>query len=452
MSLITAFATSAQAVGALDLADAAALGALSDDSLLAAHGLLMEHRRHADTLAARVAGEIARRSPRDAGYSGLAQSRGFGSPGALLQNLAPVTAVEATQLIEAGALMATPPSTMWEAALGDALDAGSVSIAAVDAIRRGLAPVADSAPAGDLLKECERLLGRVPLVSIDELRREARTARDRIDEAGIARREKERRDIRYLKRWVRADGMYQGAFLLDPESGQHLFSALDAVIAPRRAVQFADAAARVIETGGGDSRTTEQHQADALVDMARLAVDADPGKVFGARRPAVRVVVTEQTLAGPGGHGYLEGDSQPISRETIDRHLCDTGIVGVKFDRRMQIIDLGRTQRLFSEPQRLSISVRDGGCIFLNCAKPPSACEVHHIVEWKKLGRTDVRDGVLLCRHHHMLLHNNHWQIVRNDGRYWLKPPRSHDPARVPIALRSKSPLMRELTGSPPIE
>ena len=134
MSLITAFATSAQAVGVLDLADASARGALSDDSLLAAHGLLMEHRRHADTLAARVAGEIARRSPREGGYSGLAQRRGFGSPGALLQNLAPVTAVEATQLIEAGALMATPPSTMWEAALGDALEAGSVSIAAVDAI------------------------------------------------------------------------------------------------------------------------------------------------------------------------------------------------------------------------------------------------------------------------------------------------------------------------------
>ncbi|MDP3208366.1 MAG: DUF222 domain-containing protein, partial [Rhodoglobus sp.] len=349
-----------------------------------------------------------------------------------------------------------PPSTLWEAALCDGLEGGSVSIAAADAIRRGLTPVADSAPADDLLEECERLLARVPLVSIDELRREARSARDRLDEAGIARREKERRDLRYLKRWVRADGMYQGAFLLDPEAGQHLFSALDAIITPRRAVQFVDAATRA--TAGDDAdlaadpRTNDQQQADALVDMARVAVDADPGKLFGTRRPAVRVVVTEQTLAGPGGHGFLEGDSQPVSRETVNRHLCDTGMVGVKFDRRMQIIDLGRTQRLFSEPQRLAVSVRDGGCIFPNCTKPPSACEVHHIVEWKKLGRTDVRDGVLLCRHHHMLLHNNHWRIFRDDGRYWLKPPASVDPAQVPIALRSKSPLIRELVASPPIE
>ena len=116
-------------------------------------------------------------------------------------------------------------------------------------------------------------------------------------------------------------------------------------------------------------------------------------------------------------HGYLEGDSHPVSRETVDRHLCDTGFIGIKFDRKGQILDLGRTERLFVSAQRLVISVRDGGCLFLHCTKPPSACEVHHITDWRHGGKTDVRDGVLLCQHHHMLLHNNKWKILREHDR-----------------------------------
>jgi Domain of unknown function (DUF222) len=453
MSFTESFATTAQSVVALGR-DAAALASLPDDSLLAAHTLLTEHRRHADTYAAWLAAEIDRRSPRDAGYSGLAQRKGFGSTEALLQTLSPVSRAEATSLIEAGALMAAPAATsaLWESALSAALHSGALAVPAAEAIRRGLAPAADAAPAADLLAECERLLARVPLISLDELRREARSARDRLDEAGIARREKQRRDNRYLKRWIRDDGMYQGAFLLDPEGGQHVFSALDAIMAPRRGVQFVDAAAQAHgKTGAAasataDSRTNDQLLADALVDIVRLAADADPGTLFGMRRPAVRVVVTEQTLSHAGGHGYLEGDAQPISRETVNRFVCDTGCIGVKFDFKNNIIDLGRTQRLFTAPQRLAISVRDGGCLFPGCTKPPSACEVHHITEWSRGGSTDAAAGVLLCRHHHMLLHNNHWQVLHERDHYWLKPPHTEDPRQTLIQLRSKSPLMRELS------
>jgi len=340
--------------------------------------------------------------------------------------------------------MGSEPTTLWEAALATALSAGSLAVPAADAIRRGLQPAADAAPADDLLAECERLLARASGLSLEELRREARSARDRLDEAGIARREKQRRDTRYLKRWVRDDGMYQGAFLLDPESGQHLFSALDAIMAPRRRVTFREEV-EIVPESVTDDRTNDQRLADALVDIVRLAVDADPGTLFGQRRPAVRVVVTQDTLKAEGGHGYLEGDAQPVSRETVDRFLCDTGFVGVKVGAFGQVLDLGRTQRLHSAAQRVAISVRDGGCLFLDCPKPPSACEVHHIVDWKKGGRTSVDDGVLLCRHHHMLLHNNHWRILRMPDGYWLRPPRERDPQQRLIALPSKSPLMREL-------
>ncbi len=446
MSFTESFAHTAAAVVELG-ADAAALAGLSDDNLVAAHALLTTHRQSVDLYAAWLSAEIGKRSSRDAGHSGLAQSRGFGSAESFLQSVAPVSRAEATQLIAAGTLMAAT-DTLWEGALSKALVGGVLSVPAAEAIRRGLAPVAEISPASDLAAECERLISRVPATSLDELRREARTARDRLDEAGIARREKERRDNRYLKRWIRDDGMYQGAFLLDPEAGLHVFTALDAIMAPRRGVRFVDAAAQAeADALIADPRSNDQLLADALVDIVRLAVDADPGTLFGAHRPAVRVVVTEQTLTGTGGHGFLEGDAQPLSRESIDRFVCDVGIIGIKFDRRHQIIDLGRTQRLFGQPQRLAISVRDGGCLFLDCTKPPSACEVHHIDKWKHGGRTDTRDGVLLCRHHHMLLHNNKWKILLIEGSYWLKPPRSVDAAQTLRTLSTKSPLMSELAS-----
>lgn len=435
MSFTESFASTAEAVAALGT-DTTALNSLPDEALLAAHFLLTAHRRHAEAYAAWLTGEIARRSSEEAGYAGLAQRKGFGSAEAMLQTLSPVTRGEANRLVSAGTLMAATPTTLWEAALGTALASGTLSVAAADAIQRGLAPVAEVASADDLLAECHRLLSRVPSVSIDELNREARAARDRIDEAGIARREKQRHDNRYLKRWVRDDGMYQGAFLLDPESGQHVFSALDAILAPRRGVRFVDPAAQAeADAVMNDPRTDDQLLADSLVDIVRLAVDADPGTLFGKRRPAVRVVVTEPILANLGGHGFLEGDTQPVSRDTVDRFLCDTGHVGIKFDRQQKVIDLGRTRRLFTERQRLAISIRDGGCLFPNCTRPPSACEVHHITEWSRGGKTDTEAGVLLCRHHHMLLHNNHWRISRERDRYWITPPWSEDPGQRPRPL-----------------
>ena len=81
------------------------------------------------------------------------------------------------------------------------------------------------------------------------------------------------------------------------------------------------------------------------------------------------------------------------------------------------MIDLGRTQRLFTELQRIALAVRDGGCVF------PA---------WRS-------------RHHHMLLHDNHWQITRDDATYWLKPPRSVEADQAPRLLRSKTRLVTEL-------
>jgi hypothetical protein len=44
-----------------------------------------------------------------------------------------------------------------------------------------------------------------------------------------------------------------------------------------------------------------------------------------------------------------------------------------------------------------------------------------------------------------MLLHDNHWQIVRRGAEYSLVPPESLDASRTPIPLPSKSSALGDL-------
>ena len=57
----------------------------------------------------------------------------------------------------------------------------------------------------------------------------------------------------------------------------------------------------------------------------------------------------------------------------------------------------------------------------------------------------EIADGLLLCRAHHLLLHNNGWHVVRTEADYWLIPPVTRDADQKPIPMPSKSPLMLEL-------
>jgi hypothetical protein len=108
-------------------------------------------------------------------------------------------------------------------------------------------------------------------------------------------------------------------------------------------------------------------------------------------------------------------------------------------------VNVGRDERLFTEKQRAGMAVRDGGCRWPGCEHPPSWTEAHHLDHWlRDNGKTDLADGVLLCSPHHLLLHNQHWEIVRIGVEYWLKPPASVDPAQALVPMPSKSPLMLE--------
>lgn len=426
---------------------APAIAGLDDAALLDVQSALGEHSRAVARFATLAAGEIARRSSRELGYSGLAQAAGHRTPEALIQSVSGVAATEAVKLVRLGTLPDQSP-------LAIGVHTGHLSVDAADAIRRGLGSADAATSAASLDDAARRIAGSAGRQTPEELYRQARDARDALDVAGVARREQERRDLRFFRARQRETGMVTGSFALDQEEGVLLLAAIDTILSPRRGgPRFTCASEREhAEALVADPRTNDQLAADAFADIIRLAVDADSGTLFGEHRPAVRVIVNAEALDSGVGQGRLEAGTEAISITSVERLACATGLVGVLFSGPTRPLDVGRTQRLFTPRQRVALAVRDGGCLMPGCDRPPSFCEAHHIKHWHRdRGSTDVDEGVLLCRHHHMLMHNNGWEITRDGSRYWLVPPGSVDSGRTPIPLVSKNRLLREAPRPEPV-
>ena len=97
-------------------------------------------------------------------------------------------------------------------------------------------------------------------------------------------------------------------------------------------------------------------------------------------------------------------------------------------------LDVGRAHRRFTPRQVRALVVRDGGCVFPGCDRRPKWCDAHHLRPWEDDGPTDLDNGCLLCRRHHVLVHNG-WTLRRDrvtgvftatspTGREYLRDPR----------------------------
>ena len=393
-----------------------AVAPLPDDALLALHRSLAEQRRRLDASLAVVSAEIDHRSRRELGADGLAQTHGLRSGEALVQQISGLTAGEARSLVRVGTFVSNQsrpdPVAPWLRAVGRAAAAGRLSLAAVEAIRAGLGSPAEGVTAAQLAEAADRLLVEAGRLTPEKLAELARQLRDSLDEAGIADREEQRRDRRFLSLTPLADGMTRVSGLLDPESAAIVVGAIDAITSPRRGgPRFRDASAPPV---ADDARTIPQLMADALVDIVRVATLADDGALFGAKRVGVRVHVAERDLRRGSGAAHLEGQTASVSVATAERLGCEAGLTPIAFTFDGQPMDVGRTQRLFTARQRIALAARDGGCRSPGCDRPPSWCEAHHTNEWlEDHGETNVEDGVLLCHFHHLLVHNRGGRIVR---------------------------------------
>ncbi|MEP6479500.1 MAG: DUF222 domain-containing protein [Rhodoglobus sp.] len=425
------------------------LSALGDDALLGLQASLAETRRLIDADSAIVAAEVDRRSSRELGYDGLAQKRGARTPEALVQQVTGLSLSESRKLVRVGTLLTqhtlASPTLPWLADCAAAVARGHLSLDAAEAIRTGVGEPAEHVTADQLAGLVTRLVIEAAQVSVERLAARARELRDELDEQGVADREQQRRDRRFLSLTLLADGMTRITGLLDPESAAIITGAIDAATSPRRGgPRFVDSdEAERAERLLADPRTTPQLALDSLVELVRIATLADSAKVLGKARVAVRVHVAERDLRRGLGLARIEGQPDAASVATAERYGCEAGFVPVMFDDDGQVINVGRDQRLYTNRQRIGLAARDGGCRFPGCDRPPSWTEAHHIKSWHHGGQTDLDNGVLLCRHHHLLVHNNGWRIDCEGTTMWVTPPPQPDGVVARIPMPPKYQVLR---------
>ncbi|MBB5632529.1 hypothetical protein BKA04_000752 [Cryobacterium mesophilum] len=461
--------------------------ALPDDRVLELGVAIAAHERAFGLVKAQHAAQVARRSRREFGHTGLAARNGFASPQKLLQQVTKVTAREAGQLVNLGNAIGeaeaarelldngvteiggVPVETAWDEPICRAVTTGALSVECADALRRGLGK-----PDGDITAERLRELATELLrgygeLPADALFQRARAERDLNDLDGIAARQQEQYLQGGFRLFRKANGMFGYAGQADPESAAVLMGALDPLTSPRRGgprftrpEDIARAKAIV-----DDPRTTERITLDGLVALVKAAGGLDPQTIPSGDHTLVKVLVpaasvehaeADEAELPPQGFGVIESTGTTIAVGTAEAGLCDSRWQEITIDTCGNPLDVGRTRRLFDRRQREALAVRDGGCMWPECLQPPSFTEAHHIEQWKRdRGRTDLENGILLCRFHHLLLHNNHWELHRDaEGRYWLTPPAAVDSDRVAVQLESKNLLTRarqrsrQRPGSPP--
>ncbi|MBM2615458.1 DUF222 domain-containing protein [Actinoplanes sp. LDG1-06] len=184
----------------------------------------------------------------------------------------------------------------------------------------------------------------------------------------------------------------------------------------------------------GDEQRPAQRRADALVEVCRLALRTGELPESAGEPAQVAVTVGFDPLTQALGAATTETGAR-LSAETARRLACDARILPAVLGGAGQVLDLGRSQRLATTSLRQALTLRDRGCAFPDCDRPPRWTDAHHVVSWTAGGPTSLDNLVLLCRQHHRLMHHptSGWQIhSAADGRPVFIPPPAVDPTRRP--------------------
>lgn len=185
--------------------------------------------------------------------------------------------------------------------------------------------------------------------------------------------------------------------------------------------EFGDAAAETITAAlhaytdppSDDGRSTSQRYADALVRICEIALAQTGDSSRATAR--VSVVVDWATLA-EGRLGRCDGEfTGPIHPDDVSRLLCDCSVSRVVTGPDGRPLDVGRTRRTVPPSLRRALVVRDDGCRFPGCGRPPGWCDAHHVIHWTDGGRTAADNLVLLCDHHHAVVHRRDWRVKFDD-------------------------------------
>jgi hypothetical protein len=209
----------------------------------------------------------------------------------------------------------------------------------------------------------------------------------------------------------------------------------------RASALFDTLAGRRTTDEGPDLRSPQERYGDAFSDAIDLALNTPDLPMQAGERAHVMIAVSLEDLKSGIGRAIL-GDTGTMSAAEARIHACDCKLIPAVLGGKSEPLDLGRQRRLIPPGIRNALYLRDRGCAFPGCHRPPRHCQGHHIRHWADGGPTDLGNLVLMCAHHHRLLHRSGWQVrIAADGLPEFLPPVFLDRRRKPRRDNLHEPL-----------
>jgi len=354
-----------------------------------------------------------------------AQSDGGGTTVSWLRRSCGMTAKAAAYRVHLARTLGELPATLDSARAGRASFtnvamighlAGAVGVEQVQAFEHILLPAAEALDPG-------------------RMRRATESTRLAIDPDGVLADA----NHAHLQRWLDCDQTYGGVFVLrgqfDAEGGALLKTAIDALSHG---------------LSSGEQRMPSQRRADALVEMAAAQLRCGDHRDVHGQRPHLTLTVSADTLRANSRGANAESDDTlrvvaipqaaelsgvgPIHPEIARRIACDAvrtvvTVAPAADDSSWMLgappvpLSVGRATRTIPSSIRTALFMRDQGCRFPGCDRPPAWTDGHHIIHWADGGPTELANLVSLCRQHHREVHEEGWRIHIVDGSAVVEPP-----------------------------
>lgn len=238
------------------------------------------------------------------------------------------------------------------------------------------------------------------------------------------RRDNDRHDLRELRCYYDQDGFLVLKGRFTPEQGAVIQQALNAVLdEPHEEQKNVSAETRDTEEPNPckpHPQPVASRRADALVRMAEAFLSGHSAS-GPAERYTVNIHTDMEALKADGEAAESQLESGPnVSAETSRRLCCDAGVVHWLEQKHssngvIEALSVGRKSRTVPPSIRRALNRRDKGCRFPGCSCTRFV-DAHHIVHWADGGETNLDNLVLLCRHHHRLVHEGRFGLQSLPG------------------------------------
>ncbi len=288
--------------------------------------------------------------------------------------------------------------------IDDAFRSGTISYSKVRAMTRSATP------------ENEQMLLQVALHGtaqhVEQLVRKYRRAESLTDN----RCAESQYEARELTCYFDDDGMLVLRGRMTPEDGAVFMKALEAMVAAQNPCVVTDEDAASLS-----EKTFPQKRVDALLALAEQAMSTmeeglQPLSSADKYQVVVHIECGNQRNHEP--HCSIESGAHhlPLSPATARRLCCDASLAPVLEDSGGNVLNVGRKTRAIPPSIRRALQIRDHGCRFPGCCESRYV-DAHHVQHWCDGGETRLDNLVLLCRHHHRLLHQDGYEIVKRGER-----------------------------------